>query len=125
MTVCDNERSLAVIYGEKLHKNKKDPLKIFIFERRIIEGNDRFVQKYLINIEASLEEGEEDLKRICMQFHFATKLKGEDFSDTLIFAKQDRIIKFDYGSNIIKVIQKFGENEGLKNPPLFFKTNDS
>mgnify|MGYP007025656478 CR=1 FL=1 len=33
MTVCDNERSLAVIYGEKLNKNRKDPLKIFIFER--------------------------------------------------------------------------------------------
>ena len=27
--------------------------------------------------------------------------------------------------NLRKVIQKFGENEGLKNPPLFFKTNDS
>jgi hypothetical protein len=112
MTVCDNERSLAVIYGQKLNKNKKDPCKIFIFERKIIDGDDRFVQTKVIDIEAA-SEGEDDLKGICMQFHFANKLKGEDFSDTLIFAKQDRIIKFDYGSNIIKVIQKFDEGKGL------------
>ena len=33
MTVCDNERSLAVIYGEKLNKNRKNPKVIFIFVR--------------------------------------------------------------------------------------------
>ena len=56
----------------------------------------------MIDIEE--KEDEEDMKGICMQFHFKTKLKGELFSDTLIFAKKDKIIEFDYGANTIKVI---------------------
>ena len=51
MTACDNEKSLAVIYGEKLKQNKKDPTHIFIFERRIIDKIDVFEQTKQIDIE--------------------------------------------------------------------------
>jgi len=50
MTVCDNERSLAVIYGEKLNKNRKNPKVIFIFvrEKGVV---DKFTQTQMIDIE--------------------------------------------------------------------------
>jgi hypothetical protein len=75
---------------------------------------DVFVKHKVINIEKVDENGEdgENLKKICMEFHFKTKSmeKGEKYSDTLLFAKKDRIIEFDYGETTdkaYKVLKKF------------------
>ena len=58
-----------------------------------------------------------------MQFHFKTKLAGETFSDTLFFAKKDKIIEFDYGENKISVNKELAKP--MDKHPLFFQTNDS
>ena len=49
---------------------------------------------------------------------------SHEFSDTLIFAKKDKIIEFDYGDDSINVLQEFdkkgtGHNK-LEHIPLFF-----
>ena len=56
-----------------------------------------------------IEENSEDLKGICMQFHFKNKELNQEFSNCLLFAKKDKIIAFDYNNDEIKVIHQLSD----------------
>ena len=50
-----------------------------------------------------------ELTDFCMQFYYTIPPPGQDgvFSSTLIFAKHDSIITFDYETREVKTVVKF------------------
>ena len=47
-----------------------------------------------------------ELVDFCMQFYFKRAPDGE-FSSTLLFAKPNEIIEFDYETNVVKTVVEF------------------
>lgn len=63
--ICENEKSLAVITGKNLIKNQQKPNQLFVFEREIVDGIDKFVfKKRVVLFEI------DELNNLCMQFYF-------------------------------------------------------
>ena len=58
-----------------------------------------------------------------MQFYFQiSKVKGE-FSNSLLFAKQNKILQFDYMTECVRTLCEF--TQPLSKQPQFFSLNDS
>jgi hypothetical protein len=73
-----------------------------VFEREIVDGKDIFVfKKRVVLFEI------EELNHLCMQFYFQiSKVQGE-FSHTLLFAKKEKILQFDYNTECVRTLCDF------------------
>ena len=110
---------LAVISGKNLIMNMQKPNQLFIF-KRIRNMNtaemDTFEQIKRIRLRDNPEFND-----ICMDFHFKHTKNNKD-PNTMIFAKQDKIIEFNYETEEIKDICLF--EVPLLRQPEFFLMND-
>ncbi len=75
---------------------------MFVYEREISDGIDKFIfKKRVVLFEI------EELNHLCMQFYFQiSKVKGE-FSHSLLFAKKDKILQFDYMTECVRTLCDF------------------
>jgi hypothetical protein len=60
------------------------------------------------------------MHKVCMQFYFSKAPAGKD-PDSLIFVKEDRVIKVNFNTNVIDTIYEFDNK--LNRQPEFFQMN--
>ena len=110
ISLCPYEKYLGVITGKNLIKNEQKPNQLFIFKRLEFEGSDAEgnADEFCLNEEKyPIKIGEiKGLQGICMDFVFRDNPISKK-ADTLIFAKRDRIIRYNFKKKEIKSIHKF------------------
>ena len=66
------------------------------------EGKDVFrLHKRIVILEIP------ELVNFCMQFYFQLPKVAGEFSHTLLFAKPDEIISFDYETSVVRTVVRF------------------
>lgn len=99
MTKSPNQEFIALITGKNLIKLEKDTNQLFIF-RVLSEGGTYTGIDLLKEINI---KGIPELDKTCMKFHFMQQKTGWKY-DSLLIAKKDSIIAFNFMTEEIKVI---------------------
>lgn len=112
---------MAVITGKNLIMNEQKPNQVFIFKRvKNLNVDSGLADKFELIKKIRVAEMEEFTK-ISMQFLFKNTKYDRD-PDTLIFARQDKIIQLNFMSESIHDLAVF--DMPLTSQPEFFLMTD-
>ena len=103
MQISPCENFLAVISGKNLIMKEQKANQLFVFKRH--EGHNFNLHKRIVVKEIPI------MNKVCMQFYFERTDKGKE-PNSLIFVKQDRIIKLNFDTDEISTTYEFKDPLG-------------